>query len=44
VVRDVRPRRTRDVLISLQVTAAALLLICSAVFLRSALAARGRLA
>ncbi|HEY7497727.1 MAG TPA: ABC transporter permease [Vicinamibacterales bacterium] len=38
VVRDARPGRTRNVLIALQVTASALLLICSAVFLRSALA------
>jgi predicted permease len=38
VLRDARPGRTRNFLIALQVTAAALLLICSAVFLRSALA------
>jgi len=37
VLRDARPGRTRSVLIALQVTASALLLICSAVFLRSAL-------
>jgi predicted permease len=39
VMRDARPGRTRGVLIAVQVTASALLLICSAVFLRSALAA-----
>ena len=38
VVRDARPGRARNVLIALQVTASVLLLICSAVFLRSALA------
>jgi predicted permease len=37
VVRDARPGRTRNVLIGLQVTASVLLLVCSAVFLRSAL-------
>jgi predicted permease len=39
VTKDARPSRARNVLISVQVTASALLLICSAVFLRSALAA-----
>jgi predicted permease len=39
VVRDARPGRARNVLVALQVTASVLLLICSAVFLRSALAA-----
>ena len=39
VTRDARPRRSRNVLIGLQVTASALLLICSAVFLRSAMSA-----
>ncbi len=39
VVRDARPSRARNVLVGLQVTASVLLLICSAVFLRSALAA-----
>jgi hypothetical protein len=39
VVRDARPSRTRNVLIAVQVTASALLLICSAVFLRSAMTA-----
>ena len=39
VVRDARPGRARDFLIGLQVSASALLLICAAVFLRSALAA-----
>ena len=39
VTRDARPSRARNVLIAVQVTASALLLICSAVFLRSALAA-----
>jgi predicted permease len=39
VVRDARPSRTRNVLIALQVTASVLLLICAAVFLRSALTA-----
>lgn len=37
VMRDARPGRTRGLLIGLQVTASALLLICSAVFLRSVL-------
>jgi predicted permease len=36
---DPRPSRARNVLIGVQVTASALLLICSAIFLRSALAA-----
>ena len=39
VVRDARPGRARNVLIGLQVGASTLLLICAAVFLRSALAA-----
>jgi len=39
VSNDPRPSRARNVLIAVQVTASALLLICSAVFLRSALAA-----
>jgi len=39
VVRQARPGRARDVLIGLQVSVASLLLICSAVFLRSALVA-----
>jgi putative ABC transport system permease protein len=39
VTNDAGPSRARNVLISIQVTASALLLICSAVFLRSALAA-----
>ena len=39
VVRDARPGRARNALVALQVTASVLLLICSAVFLRSALAA-----
>jgi predicted permease len=39
ITNDPRPNRARNALISLQVTASALLLICSAVFLRSALAA-----
>ena len=38
VIKDARPRRSRNILIGLQVGASALLLICSAVFLRSALA------
>jgi len=38
VVRDARPGRARDVLIGVQVGASALLLICAAVFLRSAFA------
>ena len=37
VVRDARPGRARNALVALQVTASVLLLICSAVFLRSAL-------
>ena len=37
VVRDARPGRARNVLIGLQVSASALLLICAAVFLRSTL-------
>ena len=39
VVRDARPGRARNVLVALQVTASVLLLICSAIFLRSALGA-----
>jgi predicted permease len=39
VVRGARPGRARSVLIGLQVSASALLLICAAVFLRSAFAA-----
>jgi predicted permease len=39
VVRDARPGRARDFLIGLQVAASALLLICAAIFLRSAFAA-----
>jgi hypothetical protein len=39
VTRDARPGRARHVLIAVQVGASALLLICAAVFLRSALAA-----
>ena len=39
LVRDARPGRARDLLIGLQVGASALLLICAAVFLRSAFAA-----
>lgn len=39
VVRDARPGRAREFLIGLQVSASALLLICAAVFLRSAFAA-----
>jgi predicted permease len=39
ILRDSRPGRARNVLIGVQVTASALLLVCSAVFLRSALAA-----
>ena len=39
VVRDARPGRARNVLIGVQVGASALLLICAAVFLRSAFAA-----
>ena len=38
ITRDARPGRTRNVLIGIQVTASALLLISSGVFLRSALA------
>lgn len=38
ITRDARPGRTRNALIGVQVTASALLLICAAVFLRSALA------
>ena len=38
VVRDARPGRARNILIGLQVSASALLLISAAVFLRSALA------
>jgi predicted permease len=38
IVKDARPHRSRSVLIGLQVAASALLLICSAVFLRSAFA------
>ena len=39
VVHDARPSRARNVLVALQVTASVLLLVCSAVFLRSAWAA-----
>ena len=39
VTEDARPSRARNVLIGLQVTASVLLLVCSAVFLRSSLAA-----
>ena len=39
VVRDARPGRARNLLIGLQVSASALLLICAAVFLRGAFAA-----
>ncbi|HTV02437.1 MAG TPA: ABC transporter permease [Luteitalea sp.] len=39
VVRDARPGRMRHLLIGLQVSASALLLICAAVFLRSTLTA-----
>ena len=39
VVRDARPGRARNALVALQVTGSVLLLICSAVFLRSAWAA-----
>jgi predicted permease len=39
VSRDARPGRARNALLALQVTASALLLICAAVFLRSAWAA-----
>ena len=38
VIRDVRPGRARNILIGLQVSASALLLIASGVFLRSAFA------
>ena len=38
IVRDARPGRARNTLIGMQVTASALLLICAAVFLRSAFA------
>ncbi len=38
VTRDSRPGRARNVLVGMQVTASTLLLICSAIFLRSALA------
>jgi predicted permease len=36
IVRDARPGRARNILIGLQVSASALLLVCAAVFLRSA--------
>ena len=39
VVRDARPGRARNALVALQVTGSVLLLICSAVFLRSSWAA-----
>jgi len=39
IVPDARPSRTRNLLIGAQVMASALLLICSAIFLRSAFAA-----
>lgn len=39
IVRDARPGRARDFLIGVQVSASALLLICAALFLRSAFAA-----
>ena len=39
VIRDARPGRARNILIGLQVSASALLLICAAVFLRSTFAA-----
>src|SRR5687768_13541635 len=39
VFKDARPRRARDFLIGLQVSASALLLICAAVFLTSAFSA-----
>jgi hypothetical protein len=39
LVRDARPGRARDILVGLQVSASALLLICAAVFLRSSFAA-----
>ena len=38
LVRDTRPGRTRNALIGIQVFASALLLICAAIFLRSAIA------
>jgi len=41
IMRDARPGRARNTLIGLQVTASALLLICAAVFLRSAFASSG---
>jgi len=37
LIKDTRPGRTRNVLIGVQVFASALLLVCSAVFLRSAI-------
>ena len=39
VVRDARPGRARDALVAVQVTGSVLLLICSAIFLRSSWAA-----
>jgi len=39
VVRDARPGRARDALVALQVTGSVLLLVCSAIFLRSSWAA-----
>jgi hypothetical protein len=41
VTPDARPSRARNLLVAVQVTASALLLICSAVFLRGALRAAG---
>jgi predicted permease len=38
LVRDARPRRSRNALIGIQVFASALLLVCAAIFLRSAIA------
>lgn len=38
LVKDARPRRARNLLIGVQVFASALLLICAAIFLRSAMA------
>jgi predicted lysophospholipase L1 biosynthesis ABC-type transport system permease subunit len=38
LVKDARPGRARNVLIGVQVFASALLLICAAIFLRSAIA------
>ena len=38
LVKDARPGRARNILIGVQVFASALLLICSAIFLRSAIA------